>query len=54
MATEENSVLIDTVKVVFKVRACVREKEEVRITGNIPSLGTWDIFSSVKLNKSIE
>ena len=41
-------------KMLFEVRACVREKEEVRITGNIPYLGTWDIFSSVKLNKSIE
>ncbi len=40
------------VKVVFEVRACVEEGEEVRVTGNTASLGKWDIFSSVKLNRS--
>ncbi len=39
------------VKVMFEVRACA-EEGEVRVTGNTASLGKWDIFSSVKLNRS--
>ena len=42
----------DVVKVVFEVKACVEKEEEVRVTGNTASLGKWDIFSSVKLNRS--
>ncbi len=50
-----NAGIMTTVKLLFEVRAaCVEEGEEVRITGNTPSLGSWDIFSSVQLNRSTE
>ena len=32
----------------------VMEGEEVRITGNSSSLGKWDVFNSVKLQRSTE
>ncbi len=44
----------DVVKVVFEVKACVEKEEEVRVTGNTASLGKWNVYNSVKMDRSTE
>ena len=46
-----------TVRVNFQVKVpkeMIKDKEEVRITGNVTSLGKWNVFQSVTLSKSTE
>ena len=46
-----------TVRVNFQVRVpkkMIKDKEEVRITGNVTSLGKWNVFQSVTLSRNAE
>ena len=46
-----------TVRVNFQVRVPkkrIKDKEEVRITGNVASLGKWNVFQSVTLSRNEE
>ena len=46
-----------TVRVNFQVKVpkeMIKDKEEVRITGNVTSLGKWNVFQSVTLSKNTE
>ncbi len=53
MATLDGTGGKDIVKVVFEVRACI-EKGEMRVTGNTASLGKWNVYNSVKMDRSTE